>query len=69
VQSIDTALSKLEKDGSNTDKLLDRFKKIGISAIPLRENFCAKEMPGAVELLTQIAERELTVNYVELKYK
>ena len=49
--------------------ILERFKENGITAIPLRENFFDKQIPGPVELLTQVAEGKLTVDYVKLRHK
>lgn len=69
VQSVDKALSNMEKDGIVTDKLLDKFQKLGISPIPLRENFCTKKTPGPVGLLNQISEGNVIVDYTEEKYK
>jgi len=68
-QSIDKALFNMEKEAFNTDKLLDRFTKIGISPIPLWENFCAKQIPGPVELLRKIADDDVIVDYTEEIYK
>lgn len=69
VQSVDEALSNMANDGIATDKLLDKFKKIGISPIPLRENFCAKKIPGPVGLLNQVADGDVIVDYRKTKYK
>ena len=68
-QSVDKALEKMEKAGYSTDGLLDRFDALGISPIPLRKNFCAKKLPGPVELLRAVSSEEITVEYIEVKYK
>lgn len=68
-QSVDKALEKLEKDGYDTSGVLDRFDKLGVSPIPLRKNFCAKELPGPVELLRGVSGGEITVDYLKVKYK
>jgi len=69
IQSVDKAIKKLEKEGYNTDDLLDRFDKLGISPIPLRKNFCAQELPGPVELLQAISNGAIPVEYLKVKYK
>lgn len=68
-QSVDKALEKMAKAGYSTDGLLDRFDALGISPIPLRKNFCAKELPGPVELLRAVSSEAVTVEYIEIKYK
>lgn len=68
-QSVDKALEKMSKDGYSTDGLLDRFDALGVSPIPLRKNFCAKELPGPVELLRSVSSGEVTIAYIEIKYK
>lgn len=68
-QSVDKALSKMEKQGYRTSGTLDRFDKLGISPIPLRKNFCAESLPGPVELLRSVSEGNVTVEYVKAKYK
>jgi len=68
-QSVDKALHKMEKQGYSTAGLLDRFAKLGISPIPLRKNFCAESLPGPVELLRDISEGKVKVEYVKVKYK
>lgn len=68
-QSVNKALKKMAKAGYSTDGLLDRFDALGISPIPLRKNFCAKELPGPVELLRAVSSEAVTVEYIEVKYK
>ena len=68
-QSVDRALNKLEKEGIDTSGLLDRFDQLGISPIPLWKNFCAKELPGPVELLRAMSDGELSVEYLKVKQK
>lgn len=68
-QSVDKALTNLEKDGYDTAELLDRFDKLGISPIPLWKNSCVKELPGPVELLRAVSGGELPVEYVKIKQK
>lgn len=69
IQSVDKALKKTEEKGFDTSKVLDRFEKLGISPIPLRKNFCAKNLPGPVELLRDISQGEIAVKYIKIKYK
>jgi len=68
-QSVDKALDKLEKEEIDTSGLLDRFDQLGISPIPLWKNFCAKELPGSVELLRGVSDGELPVEYSKIKQK
>lgn len=68
-QSVDRALSKMKQQGYDTDGLLDRFVKLGISPIPLRKKFCAERLPGPVDLLKHISDGEISVDYVKVKYK
>lgn len=68
-QSVDKALEKMEKAGYDTTNLLERFDKLGISPIPLWKNFCAKELPGPVELLLAMSDGELSVEYLKVKQK
>jgi len=69
VHSVDTALLNLQLAPNDADKLLDKFQKLGISPIPLWENFCAKKIPGPIGLLSQIADGNVIVPYKEEKYK
>ena len=68
-QSVDKALQQMQKDGYNTSDLLEKFEKLGISLIPLWKNFCAKELPGPVELLHAVSNGEVAVEYLKVKYK
>lgn len=69
IQSVDKALKETKKKGFDTSKVLDRFEKLGISPIPLWKNFCAKSLPGPVELLRDISQGEIAVKYTKTKYK
>lgn len=69
VQSVDKALTKMQKAGFDTSRMLDRFEKLGISPIPLRKNFCAESLPGPVELLKHISKGTVPVDYMKVKYK
>lgn len=68
-QSVDRALKELKKAGISTDGLLDHFTKLKISPIPLWKNFCAKRIPGPVELLRDISLGEISVKYEKVKFK
>ena len=68
-QSIDKALEKMKNDGYNTDDLLAKFAKLKICPIPLWQNFCAKRLPGPVELLKGMSDGGIAVEYIEVKYK
>ena len=68
-QTVDKALSKLEEEGCDTADLLQRFDKLGVSPIPLWKNFCAKELPGPVELLRAVSSEDISIEYMEVKYK
>ena len=70
VQSVDKALSKMEKNGYDVADLLDRFKKLGISPVPLRMNSRAHHLPSPAELLrTAAAGEKVEVKYTIVKYK
>ena len=69
IQSVDKALEEMKKDGYDTDNLLDKFEKLKISPIPLWKNFCAKRLPGPVELLKGMSDGGVKVEYVKVKYK
>ncbi len=69
IQSVDKALTKMQKAGFDTSGVLDQFEKLGISPIPLRKNFCAKKLPGPVELLKHISDGKIPVEYIKVKYK
>ena len=69
IQSVDKALEKMVNDGYHTDDLLSKFDKLKISPIPLRQNFCAKRLPGPVELLKGMSDGGVKVEYFKVKYK
>lgn len=69
MQSVDKALDKMEKAGYDTSDMLERFDKLEISPIPLRKNFCARELPGPVTLLRAVSDGELAVDYLKIKQK
>lgn len=69
VSSTDKALSDMKREAIDTDKLLEKFEKLGISPIPLRGNFCAEQIPGPIQLLRQITDGKVTVDYIKVKHK
>ena len=68
-QIVDHVFERMEKEGWKFDRknLLSRFQKLGISPIPLWNNFCAKQLPSPVTLLKEIADGEITVDYIIVK--
>ena len=68
-QSVDTALAAIQKDGYATEGILDRFAALGISPIPLWKSFCAKRIPGPVELLRTVSNGSVSVPYIKVKRK
>lgn len=69
MQSVDKALRKMQKAGFDVSGVLERFEKLCISPIPLRKNFCAKRLPGPMELLRRISDGAISVDYIKVKYK
>ena len=69
-QSVEKALSKMEKNGYEVSGLLKQFNKLGISPIPLRKNFRTKYLPSLAELLqTAAAGEKVEIKYAFVKYK
>ena len=69
-QSFESAFADMKITKEEGKKILERFEKLGISPVPLRENFCADELIDLAELLEQIASgREVEVFYTEVKYR
>ena len=69
VQTVDRALYKMKASGYDTDSLLDKFERLGISPIPLWQNFCADRLPGPVRLLRSVSGGNVAVQYHKVKYK
>lgn len=63
VQSVDKALDKLNLSDDEGTKLLKQFKKMKMSPIPLRKNFCADTLFGPVALLKRVANGDTVVTY------
>lgn len=68
-QSVDAVLTKMAKEGYDVDSVLERFKKLGISPIPLWKSFCAQSIPGPVKLLELISDEDVEVAYIKKKSK
>ena len=69
-QSVEKALSKMEKNGYEVSGLLKQFNKLGISPIPLRKSFRTKYLPSLAELLqTAAAGEKVEIKYTFVKYK
>lgn len=68
-QTIDAALRWMEKHGLQTDGLLTKFEKLGISPIPLRQGYAAERMPSLPEILQTIGEKPVKVALSWWKWK
>jgi len=68
-QSVDVALDKMDELGYDTDKILSRFTKLGISPVPLWKNFCAQTIPGPVQILQNISAGGISIEYTKKKYR
>lgn len=66
-QSVDVALDEMEDMGYETDRVLSRFTKLGISPVPLWTRFCAEFIPGPVEILKQIGDGSIEIHYIKKK--
>lgn len=68
-QTVDSVIEDMEKEQYPMDGILNRFTNLGISPIPLWQNFCAQMIPGPVELLERVANENVMVEYEKKKYK
>ena len=66
-QNLDKALKVMENAGADRAQLLEGFQTLGISPIPLRQDFTAPCLPGIVELLKGVAKGEVSVEYIKVK--
>ena len=66
-QSVDVVLDEMEDLGYETDRVLSRFTKLGISPVPLWTRFCAEFIPGPVEILKQIGDGSIEIHYIKKK--
>lgn len=67
-QNIDKASRSMEKRGTKTDGLLDKFRRLGINPIPLREGYCAKRMPSLTQILKTVGKLDKSSITIELYY-
>ena len=68
-QTIDAALRWMDKRGMQTDGLLQKFTKLGVSPIPLRQGYAAERMPSLPEILQTIGEKPVRVALSWWKWK
>lgn len=68
-QTINAALGWMENCGVQTDGLLQKFSKLGVSPIPLRQGYAAERMPSLPELLQTIGEKPVRVALSWWKWK
>ena len=69
-QTFENAFQSMNLTDKEGRTLLERFERLGISPVPLREKFCANVLLDLGELLQQIAsEHEAKVPYAAVKYR
>ncbi len=68
-QTIDAALRWMEKHSIQTDGLLDKFRKLGINPIPLRQGYAAERMPSLSKILREVGENPVSVVLSWWKWK
>lgn len=69
-QTFESAFQSIGLTDKEGRTLLERFERLGISPVPLREKFCANVLLDLGELLQQIAsEKEAKVPYAAIKYR
>lgn len=68
-QTIDAAFRSMEKQGIRTDGLLQKFAKLGISPIPLRQGYTAERMPSLSEILCAVDKQPMAVELIYWKWK
>ena len=68
-QTIDAAWRWMDKRGLQTDGLLQKFAKLGVSPIPLRQGYAAERMPSLPEILQTIGEKPVRVVLSWWKWK
>lgn len=69
MQTIDAAFRSMEKQGIQTDGLLRKFDKLGISPIPLRKGYAAKRMPSLTKILRTVGDKPFVVDLHFEKWK
>ena len=69
-QTFESAFQSMGLTDKEGRTLLERFERLGISPVPLREKFCANVLLDLGELLQQIASaKEAKVLYAAIKYR
>ena len=68
-QSIDAVLHGMARQGVPTERLLEKFEKLGINPIPLREGYAAFRMPSLAEILRTVGKNPVYVQLSEPKWK
>lgn len=68
-QTVDAALRSMEKRGLQTNGLLQKFAKLGVSPIPLRQGYAAERMPSLSEILQTIEDNPVKVALSWWKWK
>lgn len=69
MQTVDAAFRSMEKQGIQTDGLLRKFDKLGISPILLRKGYAAKRMPSLSEILQTVEAKPIIVDLHCEKWK
>ena len=68
-QAIDAALRWMEKHNIQTDRLLDKFRRLGTNPIPLRQGSAAERMPSLPEILREVGDKPVNVVLSWWKWK
>lgn len=68
-QMIDAAFRSMEKQGIQTDGLLQKFAKLGVSPIPLRQGYVAERLPSLSEILCTVDKQPMAVELIYWKWK
>ena len=68
-QTIDAALHRMARQGVPTERLLEKFEKLGINPIPLRKGYAAFRMPSLAEILRTVGKDPVYVQLSEPKWK
>ena len=68
-QTIDAALHGMARQGVPTERLLEKFEKLGIKPIPLRKGYAAFRMPSLAEILRTVGKNPVYVQLSEPKLK
>lgn len=68
-QTIDAALRWMEKHSIQTGELLDKFRKLGINPISLRQGYAAERIPSLPEILREVRDKPVSVVLSWRKWK